>query len=86
MKDEGVLFRVVGFYLGPVILLILISGGALALWLARQEPSPEAMIVAALTIILASLAGWWIYHKTQNTDKLVELLKEGHRQSRATSN
>jgi len=86
MRGQGVLFRVVGFYLGPVLLLILTSGGALIIWVVTEEHRYEAFFVGATSIVLISIlsAGWKTYKKTENTDRLVELLKEGCQESEPT--
>lgn len=72
-EGEGVLFRVVGFYLGPVVLLILVAGGVLSLWL--QEKDIFSLVPSlALVVLVAVLAGYTVWHKTENTAAIAERL------------
>jgi len=74
-KGAGVLFRVVGFYLGPVVLLILVAGGALSLWLAREHWL-AGLLCFGLSIVVAVLAGYLIVSKTANTATIEKRLAE----------
>lgn len=71
--ERGVLFRVVGFYVGPVVLLILVSGGALSLWLSGLHPIP-AVLCVVVTIAIAALVGRGMPRKTENTADLAVTL------------
>lgn len=66
-EGQGVLFRTVGFYLAPVVLLILIAGGALALWFYREEHLLAATVSVLVGVVVALLAGMVIRSKTENT-------------------
>ncbi len=74
-KGEGVLFRVVGFYLGPIVLLILVAGGSLSLWLG-SEHWVLAIVCLVLTIVVGILVGYLILSKTENTDAIERRLAE----------
>ncbi|HFA59730.1 MAG TPA: hypothetical protein ENJ83_03465 [Rhodospirillales bacterium] len=65
-KGEGVLSGVVGFYLGPIVLLILVAGGALSLWI-RKEHLFAATFSFLITVMVAFLAGYVIRSRTENT-------------------
>ena len=65
-SGEGVLFRVVGFYLGPTVLLTLITGLALVLYVRTESPA-YAPIVAVATVLLALVWSYLMYVKTANT-------------------
>jgi len=71
---QGVLFRTVGFYLAPVVLLIFIAGGALALWFYREEYPLAATLSVVASVIVAVLAGMAIRSKTENTSAIEERL------------
>jgi hypothetical protein len=71
---SGVTFRVVGFYLGPIVLLILVAGGALSLWL-REKGSLATILCAAATVVAAIVAFWLIGSKTENTTSLRKRLE-----------
>lgn len=77
LQEQGVLSKVVGFYLGPIILMMLTAGGSLALWLYRGHNSLGALLVAVGTLVVAALATRWTVQKTENTSQLIELLAEG---------
>lgn len=64
---QGVLFRVLGFYLGPIVLLILTATTALAIWCYREKWSLTAAIVLGAGVIAAFVAGNVIRSKTENT-------------------
>jgi len=66
-KGQGVLFRTVGFYLAPIVLLILIAAGALALWLYREECPLAAALSVVVGVVTAFAAGIVIRAKTENT-------------------
>jgi hypothetical protein len=70
-KGQGVLFRVVVFYLGPATLLVIVSGGALSLWLIQQHWLAP-IICFSLSIALATRLGYIIRSKTENTKKIFE--------------
>ena len=74
-KGEGVLFRVVGFYLGPVVLLILVAGGALSFWLRENSPL-LAVPCLLLSLLIAVLSGYLIRSKTENTAAIEKRLSE----------
>jgi hypothetical protein len=85
--ERGVLFRVVGFYVGPVVLLILVSGGALSLCLSGLYPIP-AVLAGVVTIAIAALVGREMPRKTENTADLAVTLartRTGRRQRRSGS-
>jgi hypothetical protein len=73
-EGQGVLFRTVGFYLAPVVLLIFIAGGALGLWLYREEHPLAATASVVVSVIVAVLAGMAIRSKTENTSVLEKRL------------
>jgi len=73
-RGEGVLFRVVGFYLGPIVLLTLISGGSLSYWLGHEHLT-SAIICVAITVLLSGLSGYSIIAKTENTDAIEKRLE-----------
>lgn len=66
-KEEGVLFRVVGFYIGPIVLLICMCGGALALRLQAIYGPLYAGAAVFMTLVIAFLAALAIRKKTDNT-------------------
>ena len=61
---EGVLFRVVGFYLGPVFLPILIAGVALSFWLWDIGHLLSAGATVGMSLVLAVLSRY--HHSEQN--------------------
>lgn len=77
-QQEGVLFRVVGFYMGPVVLLVLLTGVALVLWF-RNESRSVAIVATIVTVLLALLTSFLMYTKTQNTAMTEELLNKDSR-------
>ena len=64
---QGVLFRTVGFYLAPIILLIFVAGGALAPWFYREKAPLAATLSVLVGAVVAFLAGIVIRSKTENT-------------------
>ena len=78
-KGEGVLFRIVGFYLGPVVLLIVVSGGALSLWLCGRSQLLAAGLTFGLSLVLAASAAILIRRKTENTAAIEERLSQAKR-------
>jgi len=70
-NGEGVLIRVLGFYLAPVVVLIFIGGGAPSLWIPYE--SWWALVCPSLTMALAGLAGLAIHGKTGNTAEVEEM-------------
>lgn len=79
-KGQGVLLRVVGFYLGPSVLLTLVAGGSLSFWVGRDHLT-YAVVSMLLTCLLAGLVGYSIYSRTENTDAIERRLKESRRQN-----
>ena len=61
-RGEGVLFRVVVFYLGPIILLVIIAGGALSIWLGKQFWW-AAILSFDVSLLVALLIGYIIRSK-----------------------
>lgn len=76
-KGLGVLFRTVGFYLVPIVLLILIAGGALSLWLYRAGHPFSALLLVTISVVLAFLSAIVIRSKTENTIVIQNRLTEG---------
>lgn len=66
MRGEGVLFRLIGFYIGSTTLLILIAGIAASSALTPNY-SQFAILALVLTIIIAFLIARLIQKKTENT-------------------
>ncbi|MFT3736447.1 MAG: hypothetical protein QM776_15750 [Rhodocyclaceae bacterium] len=67
-EGHGVLFRTVGFYLAPVVLLVLIATAALTGWcIGHGWPFP-AILIAAAGIIAAVMVVRLMRNKTENTD------------------
>ena len=64
---RGVLFRTVGFYLAPIILLIAIAGSSLSLWLYSHAGVLAASLGLLLTLAGAVLAARLIQTRTENT-------------------
>jgi len=65
-KGKGVLFRVVGFYLLPVVLFALVAGGGLAAWLWSEERL-AAVASLGLGIAAAAVLAWTLRSRTENT-------------------
>ena len=74
-QGEGVLFRVVGFYLVPVVFLILVAGGSISLWLGSKY-FQYSLISIVLTIFIGIFVGRLILSKTGNTDAIGQRLEE----------
>ena len=72
---QGVLFCVVLFYSGTIMLLVIIAGGALSLWLGKQVLW-AAVISFSVSLLLALLLGYVIRSKTENTAAIRERLAE----------
>jgi hypothetical protein len=70
------LFRVVGFYLAPVVLLLTVGSGAVALWFARHQREELAPPIALGGLVLACAAGFVIYHQTHANDIVERRLAE----------
>lgn len=70
LQGQGVLFRIVGFYLASVGLLIFIAGRALALWFYREKYPFVAGLAVVLSVIAALRAGIALRAKTENTSVL----------------
>lgn len=83
-KGEGVLFRVVGFYLGPVVLLIMIAGGSLALWLLQSNHFLASSLTGVLSLVTAMLVGIDIRRKTENSAAVVNRLAEAKHNARCS--
>jgi hypothetical protein len=78
-KGQGVLFRVVGFYVVPVVVLLLVAAGTLSLWYARAERYGAALILAVGGFVLAVVAGLLIWRQTSDMAALEKRLAEGNR-------
>ena len=74
-EGQGVLFRVVGFYLAPIVLLILVAGSSLALWLGSKHWL-LSLTCFILTIVVGIFSGYLIRTKTENTVAIEKRLKE----------
>ncbi|MBI1398008.1 MAG: hypothetical protein GC151_18700 [Betaproteobacteria bacterium] len=74
-KGEGVLFRTVGFYLGPIVLLVLIAVGALALWCYRTGWPLTAGLVLIMGAVAAFSVGSVVRSRTENTSAIEERLE-----------
>ena len=74
-KGQGVLFRTVGFYLAPIVLLILVAAGALAHWCYREHWPLLTALLAAGGVAAAIAAGMAMRAKTENTQALKERLE-----------
>ena len=73
---EGVLFRVVGFYMGPVFLLVVVAGGALSFRVWELGHLLSAGATAAISRVLAILVAITIRNKTENTASIEKRLTE----------
>ena len=74
-RHVGVIPRVVGFYLVPISLLILIAGGSVSLWADHRLGTLAASLCAVATIAAAALAGRFVQNKTASDDGLGPRLK-----------
>lgn len=74
-KGEGVLFRIVGFYLGPIVLLILVAGASLSLWLLGTHRWAAALTFL-ITVVIEIFVGREIRSRTENTVAIEERLSE----------
>jgi len=66
-EGQGVLFRTVSFYLGPIVLLVLISVFELTLWCYREKWFLAAALLFLAGVIAALFIGRVIRSKTENT-------------------
>lgn len=66
-KGQGVLSRVVSFYLAPVVLLVGVAGSALSLWCYRANRPYAAVLSAAAGVALAAIVGAKMRRQTVNT-------------------
>ena len=80
---QGVLFRTVGFYLAPIVVLIIVATGALALWCYRGNYPLAAALSVVTGVASAFLAGTVIRSKTENTAAIIETLAAARRASNA---
>lgn len=74
-KGEGVLFRIVAFYLGPIALLIFVSGISFSLWIAVHH-RVFGVVCSILTVALIIFVGQIIRSKTGNTSAIQKRLAE----------
>jgi mannose-6-phosphate isomerase-like protein (cupin superfamily) len=79
-NDQGVLFRIVGFYLGPIVVLTLVSGGSLVLQFRNDLPN-ASLAIAVITSVLALAESFLIFLKTDNTAAFEDLLVDDSRTS-----
>ena len=75
-KGQGVLFRVVGFYLMPAVMLLLVAGGALGLWCASAQRTGAALISVVGGLVLAVAAALLMRRQTSNTAALEKRVAE----------
>lgn len=80
-KSEGVLFRVVGFYLGPIVLLVLIAAGASAFWSYCHNWPRMGTFLAGAGIVAAIVAGISIRVKTADSQVLEERLAAARKET-----
>lgn len=78
-EEKGVLFRVVGFYLGPVVLLVLIAAGSLALWCYHEKWPLAAVLLLVVGVVVAIVVGNVIRSKTENTAEIEKRLEEARK-------
>lgn len=74
-RGEGVLFRIVTFYLGPIALLIFVSGISFSLWIAVHHKA-LGVIFSILTVAVIIFVGQIIKRKTGNTSAIQKRLDE----------
>lgn len=67
------LSRAVGFYLAPVVLLVVVASGAISLWLHHHGSSMAAVLVALGGLALAVAVGSIMYRKTHARDIVVAI-------------
>jgi hypothetical protein len=77
---EGVLTRVVLFYLAPVAFLLLVAGGALSLWFARMQQPGAALTAAIGGLAVAVAMAVLMILKTGNTRKTEEELDRARKE------
>jgi len=70
------LLRVVGFYLAPVVLLLVVATGAMALWLAHRDRPELAVALALGGVAVACAASIVIYWQTHANDIVERRLGE----------
>jgi hypothetical protein len=80
-NKQGVVFRTVGFYLAPIVLLILISTAALEVLCIREKWLIAAALSAATGIATALIVGIVILTKTENTASTEKRLAEARKTS-----
>ncbi len=66
-RGQGVLFRTVGFYVAPILLLIAISGGSTSRWIYGHFGPIAGSIGVLVTLGAAVLTGRFIQKRTENT-------------------
>jgi hypothetical protein len=71
---QGILFRIVGFYVAPIVILILIAAGALVLWYYRGNRPLVAALFVVVGVVAAVLAVIMIRVKTENTASIEKRL------------
>jgi hypothetical protein len=74
-KGEGVLFKVVGYYLVSIVSLILVAGGSLSVWLDSMN-RVASIVFIGITVIIGIWTANLIYSKTENTDAIRKRLEE----------
>jgi hypothetical protein len=72
---QGVLFRTVGFYMTPIVLLIAIASIALAAWCYRSQFKVASLAAVLVGMGIAILVGRTILAKTENTAHLEKRLE-----------
>ncbi len=75
LQGEGVLTNIVGFYLGPIMLFVIVAGSSVSLWANESHGWREAVVVVAVSGVVALAVAWSIVSKTKNTRKFIELLE-----------
>lgn len=78
LSSRGVLFRIVGYYLGPIVLLTLLSGGGLVIYLRAGHPT-AALMAAVATSVVAFFASLLLYKETANSDEFLAQLENDSR-------
>lgn len=81
MKGEGVLFRVVGFYIGMVTILVLVAGGSLSLWFTQYNIY-IGFLTSLITLIIAFFVGNLMRNKTENTAAIEKRLVESRKENK----
>jgi hypothetical protein len=78
-EGRGVLFHTVGFYMAPVVLLIVVAGAGFAVWFYGAHHFVASAVAAVAGLGFAFLAAKVIQAKTGNTAALKKRLESARR-------